>query len=361
MRSLSERVAETLTWSEARTGDRAVAAALAAARAADESVLATLRDADLVVWTGAGSSYYLALAAAWTQREETGQAAVAAPLSELLLRPRGIIGDGDRRRQALVVVSRSGSTSEAVAVADRYGGLGHPTVALTCRPNSPLAAVTGSVVVSPEGDERAVVMTRSFTSMLALALRVVARIAPDPALGRDLDDLPVRWAEAKAALPTAWRLADPPPRRVVALGGGAAAGITEELCLKLTEASRITAQAWHPLEFRHGPLSVCEPGVVVLAFPGGPGATDELEVVTEAVELGSSAWVLGPGAVEWAAARDRGRGRLATSDIGTGLHHAARLPLLMLPIQAFALGVAIARGADPDRPRHLSQVVLLEQ
>ena len=32
----------------------------------------------------------------------------------------------------------------------------------------------------------------------------------------------------------------------------------------------------------------------------------------------------------------------------------------MPPIQSLALAIAIARGCDPDAPRHLDQVVLLE-
>ena len=95
-----------------------VAAALEAARNATGEVAATLLDADQVVYAGAGSSYYLAQAAAWAHRELLGTAATAAPLSELILRPTGVIGAGPAASRPLVVISRSGSTSEAVAVAE---------------------------------------------------------------------------------------------------------------------------------------------------------------------------------------------------------------------------------------------------
>ena len=87
---------------------------------------------------------------------------VATPSSELLLRPSGVLGRGAARRQPVVVVSRSGSTSEAVQVVEGMGAAGHPTIAVTCRADSPLAALADRVLLSPAGDEQAIVMTRSF-------------------------------------------------------------------------------------------------------------------------------------------------------------------------------------------------------
>ena len=47
--------------------------------------------------------------------------------------------------------------------------------------------------------------------------------------------------------------------------------------------------------------------------------------------------------------------------IGGGLHALARLPLLVHPAHALALSLALTRGRDPDAPRHLGQVVILER
>jgi fructoselysine-6-P-deglycase FrlB-like protein len=46
--------------------------------------------------------------------------------------------------------------------------------------------------------------------------------------------------------------------------------------------------------------------------------------------------------------------------VGSGLHPWARLPLLVYPAHALALTLALARGRDPDAPRHLGQVVILD-
>src|SRR6185312_13626979 len=270
------------------------------------------------------------------------RAFVAAPLSEILLRPSGVLLGGDPATEAVVVISRSGSTSEAVAVADRVRELGHPTLAVTCRAGSPLAGRTDVTLVSPAGDEEAIVMTRSFASMLALLIGVVAAVGGDGALEADLGRAAGCWAEAVAA--TGRRLGETDWKRVVVLGGGAAFGIAAEWGLKLTETSQVATSTYEPLEFRHGPISVCEAGTLVVGLVGGAGASEEVRVLEEAAGFGADTWVLARDAEE-------ARGAPGTvSLIGGGLHPSARLPLLLHPAHALALSLALTRGCDPDAP-----------
>ena len=116
-------------------------------------------------------------------------------------------------------------------------------------------------------------MTRSFASMLALLLGVVARVgARRVGSRRTWHALPDRWEEAVAAAAVGRRLGATDWSRVVVLGGGPAFGIAAEWGLKLTETSQVPTNAYEPLEFRHGPISVCEPGMLVVGLVGGAGA-----------------------------------------------------------------------------------------
>jgi glucosamine--fructose-6-phosphate aminotransferase (isomerizing) len=333
----------------------AIAAALDAARLASGAGHETLTAAERIVMTGAGSSYYLAQVAAAVARATSRRPWTAAPLSELILRPDGVLTrDGvEAATEPVVIISRSGSTSEAVDVAERMRAAGHPTIAITCRADSPLALLADVTLVSPAGDESAIVMTRSFASMLALLLRVVAGIAGDEALMADLDRSPTRWSEAVAAAAVGRRLGMTDWKRVVILGGGPALGIAAEWGLKLTETSQVSTSAFEPLEFRHGPISVCEPGTLVVGLVGGPGAAKEVAVVEEAARLGCTTWLLATDEAKSAGSTGQ------VSLIGAGLHPAARLPLLVHPGHALALSLALTRGCDPDVPRHLGQVVIL--
>ncbi len=343
-----------LTWRESSTSGTAIAAALEAARRRPGRVIETLRAADQVVITGAGSSYYLGQTAAAVAREATGRPYLAAPLSEFILRPRGVLAAGDPARQPVVVISRSGSTSEAVAVAGQMRSAGHPVIAVTCRGASPLAAAADLAVVTSVGDEEAIVMTRSFASMLALLLRIVADVAGDGELAGDLDRSPAGWSDSVAAANLGLRLGATDRHRVVILGGGPALGVAAEWGLKLTEASQMAAIAYEPLEFRHGPISVCEPGVLVVGLLGGSPAAEEGRVLAEAGELGAETWTLAREASEAAGLPGH------VSLIGAGLHPAARLPLLLHPAHALALSLALTRGRNPDAPRHLRQVVTFD-
>jgi glucosamine--fructose-6-phosphate aminotransferase (isomerizing) len=220
---------------------------------------------------------------------------------------------------------------------------GHPTIAVTGHPGSPMAAAADEVLHAPLAAERAIVMTRSFLAMSTLLMRVAGRLAPDPAFARDLDALPGAWPTTGPAVEHALGLAATNPSRVVVLGGGPAAGVADEAVLKLTETSQVPANAWEPWEFRHGPISVSEPGMLVVGILGGRAADAEGRVLTESAALGAATWALGP------------------DGPGAGLGPIARLPLQLVPLQALALALAVRRGRDPERPRHLGQVVVLDE
>lgn len=344
---------DLVTWRESSTTGEAIAAALEANGPALAAAQGILGPAERIVVTGAGSSYYLAQAVAAVARAALGRAVIAVPLSELILRPDGVLATSGGRSAPVIIISRSGSTSEAVSVAERMRAAGHPTVAVTCRAGSPLAHLANVTLVSPAGDEAAIVMTRSFASMLAILLQVVAGTAGDRGLAADLGRLAERWGEATAAATQGRALGASDWSRIVILGGGPAMGIALEWALKLTETSQVATNAFEPLEFRHGPISVCEPGVLVVGLVGGPGAAEEVAVVAEAGRLGAATWLI---------ARDEEEARGTAGDvslIGGGLHPAARLPLLLHPGHALALSLALTRGRDPDAPRHLGQVVIL--
>ena len=343
-------------WRESSTSGAAIADGLEAARSspAAASARSMLAAAERVVVTGAGSSYFLAQSASAAAREATRRPFVAVPLSELILRPGGVLLDGRAAAQPVIVISRSGSTSEAVTVIERMRALGHPTIAVTCRAASPITSIADATLVSVSGDEQAIVMTRSFASMLALLIRLIADVAADEGLAADLDLLPERWTDSVVAARIGRRLGGTNWSRIVILGGGVATGIAAEWGLKLTETSQVPTLVCEPLEFRHGPISVCEPGMLVVGLLGGPGASDELRVVAESADLGASTWVLTQEPPEPAVPDG------LVSLVGGGLRAAARLPLLLHPAHALAFSLAATRGENPDVPRHLGQVVIID-
>ena len=338
---IRERVAATTAWREASTGGEAIAAALNVARSAPQEVIDRLDGATRIVITGAGSSLYISQVSAYSMRAHANLAAEAQPLSEVLLRPGAVFAGGSLADQPLIVVSRSGSTTEALEVLKAARERGQYTIAVTCRPHAPMAELADTTLAVPEGDEQAIVMTRSFASQTALLMRLGARLG-DHAFAADLDAMPAHWPSLAPFIETAFELAATNPSRLVVLGGGAAFGLANEAVLKATETSQVPASAFHPLEFRHGPMSVCEPGMIVVGILGGEAEVDERRVLEESAALGATTLTLGP------------------EGPGADLEEMARLPLVLHVLQALALGIAVRRGFDPETPRHLEQVVVID-
>ncbi len=232
------RVEATTGWREASTGGVAIAAALEVARSASQDILDRLDGAARIVITGAGSSLYIAQVAAFSMRARADLAAEAQPLSEVLLRPDAVFAGAALADQPLIVVSRSGSTTEALDVIKAARERGQYTIAITCRPEAPMAGLADTTLAVPEGDEKAIVMTRSFAAQTALLMRLGARLG-EASFAADLDAVPSRWGSLVPWIEQAFELAATDPSRLVVLGGGAAFGLANEAVLKATETGQV--------------------------------------------------------------------------------------------------------------------------
>src|SRR5439155_26275337 len=116
------------TWREIQSQPEAWAAALdlLRAHASELRALAHAGRYDSVIFTGCGSPYYLALAAAATFQELTGRPARGVPASETWLNPRSSLPDGGR--SLLVTLSRSGETTETLRTVEAFRDSGRGAV-----------------------------------------------------------------------------------------------------------------------------------------------------------------------------------------------------------------------------------------
>ncbi len=252
---------------------------------------------------GCGSSLNVARCYA-ALREAAGQGETDAfPASEV---------SATRHYDRMVYVSRTGTTTE-VLDALRRAPAGVATTAVAAEPGSPLVREAGAVVLLDFSAERSVVSSRFITSSIVL-LRAH--------LGEDLRALPDAAAR-ELARPLPPGLAD--HREFTFLGRGWAAAVAAEAALKLREASRTWAESYPALEYRHGPISVSDPGTVVWALGEVPSSLLADARRTGAIVIASDA------------------------DPLIGLVGAQRL----------AAELAVRKHIDPDQPRALSRSVIL--
>lgn len=219
-----------------------------------------------------------------------------------------------RSYDVLVAITRSGTTSEVTRVLERSAA--KRTVALTAVVDTPVGAAAGAAIDLAFADEASVVQTRFATTALAL-LR--AQIERDAVLAA-ADDAQRALAQPLPLDPGAveqWSF----------LGLGWTVGLAHEAALKLREAAQAWAESYNAFEYRHGPISIAAPGRVVWSMSALDAAIAE--------QIGSTGATL----------------------VVPELDPMASLVLA----QRAMLGIAEARGLNPDTPRNLTRSVVLSE
>ena len=257
-------------------------------------------------------------------------------------------------RDALVIgISQSGASPDIVAVIAEARAQGAPTIAITNEPDSALAAAADRTIALGAGPERAIAATKTYTAeLLAIAL-LSAALTDDPADRAAVAALPDTLARVLDLEPDIERIArdQAATTRALVIARGFEYATAREWALKLKELSRVFADPYSAADFQHGPLTLVEPGVPVLAVvrSGAPGVDlvallgrlrdelgGELMVVSDDDPALDLAQVAGPPPVR----HPRWLGPIVS----------------IVPGQLHALHLTRARGLDPERPRNLSKV-----
>jgi glucosamine--fructose-6-phosphate aminotransferase (isomerizing) len=309
------------------------------------------------LFVGCGSSYYIALSAAAAWSSITGMRARAIPASELLLFSEIVLAGSEDL--AAVVISRSGRTSEAVRAAqvlEREKKI--RVLAVTGTPDQPLEQIATATLPLLPCDEQSTVMTRSFTSMLIGLQYLAACEANNSALLNTFSKLPGVAQKAMDGLHP--RIRDFAGSRqfadYVCLGQGPLYGLACETALKVNEMSVSYAQTFHTLEFRHGPKSIVGPETLVMFLLSERGYDAECEVLQEVKGLGGTTLTI--------TNRADMRARAASDfliEFDIELPELVRLAPHVFAGQLTGLYTGLKKGLNPDNPRHLSRVVVLDE
>jgi glucosamine--fructose-6-phosphate aminotransferase (isomerizing) len=353
-----KQFAETHTWNEILSQASVWQSVLDQARESTvlEKILAASSNKRKWFFVGCGTSFYLAEAAALSWTLLTGQPAQAIPASEVLLVPK-LLQAGGTDAQA-VVVSRSGRTSEALRAAKVLRQeLRISTVGITCAQNSELERACDASIVLRAADEQSTVMTRSFTSMLLSLQVLAARRAGNPQFIDTLRAMAEQFAprirslaaeiEAFAAK---YAFAD-----YVFLGQGAFHGIAREAALKIMEMSCSYSQFFHTLEFRHGPKAIVSPATCLTFFLSDTAQIAESQVLSEMKELGGVILAICNRASE-----NIRRASALVIEFDVPGNELALLAPCIVPCQLLGFFAGLRKGLNPDEPKNLTRVVLLD-
>lgn len=258
-----------------------------------------------IALVGCGTSFYVAEAvAAWREESGLGESDAFAASEMPTL----------RNYDAVVVISRSGTTTEVLRVVQALSSR-LEVLAITGSESNPIGEAATSHIPLPFAEEEAVVQTRFATSVMALWRAH---------LGHDV---------LRVAGLAEERLSSVLPPNIAAfeqfvfLGQGAAVGLANEAALKFREAALAWTESYPSMELRHGPISLLEEHSLVWALSELPeGLAEEIE------------------------------------DSGA---HLERFPVSGDPLAELvrvhqgAIAIATAKGIDPSRPRRLARSIVL--
>lgn len=306
---------------------------------------------DGVLVTGCGSTYYLALTGAALIQQFAGITAQAYPASEIALLPERIFVPN--RKYLLIAVSRSGETTETIAAVRTFRKhTQNPVIAVTCAGESALAASADLTFAVNAAQETSVAQTRSFNSMLIIIQAASAMLGGAASLDA-LDALESLLAEIFEQHHTLVRQIgeDPQFERFYFLGSGTLYGIASEAMLKMKEMSLSYSEAFHFLEFRHGPMSMVNDRTLVVGLLSDEAFQQELSVLMDMHQRGARILALSEG--QFASALTY------NVSLQSGLPNWVR-PVLYLPLlQLMAYYRALSRNQDPDHPANLEFVISL--
>ncbi|MCC3270890.1 SIS domain-containing protein [Arthrobacter gengyunqii] len=250
---------------------------------------------------GCGTSWFIAMSYA-VLRESAGHGLTDAFAGSEYPSSR----DYDR----VIAISRSGTTTEIINLLRDLEST--PTTLITAVADSPAAALASETIAMPFADEQSVVQTRFATSVLTV-LRVH--------LGGDVQSL-ITEVQAALEIPVDDLLtAD----QCTFVGRGFAVGLSFEAALKTREAAQFWSESYPAMDYRHGPISIAEPGRLVWSLGEPPAG------LAEEVSATGARFV----------------------------HHDLDPQAALVVAQRFAVGLAKSRGLDPDHPRSLTRSVVL--
>lgn len=318
-----------------------------------QTKIANIEKAPYVV-LGCGSTHYLAMHTASILRRN-GIFAIHAPSSDLVYFPLNQYPKGFH----LIPISRSGTTTETIWAINRYKQVFSEgrIISITCEESTPMTLASDINLIATDAIERSVAQTRSFTSMMLLSQVLAGLLSGNKEIITNQKKLPeVLRKLVTSSKPLIEKLGrDLSIERIFFLGDGPLYGIACEAMLKAKEMSCSWVEAYHALEFRHGPMSLVTDKTLVVGLISDSACEAELKVLRDMKKLGAHTLAL---VEDIEKINQTGIDNLI--ELNSGLNEVERTAAYLPLLQWFAYYRSLAKGLDPDNPVNLSKVVYLE-
>jgi glucosamine--fructose-6-phosphate aminotransferase (isomerizing) len=273
-------------------------------------------------------------------------------------------------RNLVVSVSQSGETMDTLMAVKHAKELGALTLSICNTQGATIPRESDAVLYTHAGPEVAVASTKAFLAQITAAYLLGLYLAQlrggtyaDDAKSvmTELREMPDKIQQVLDRMDRVVEMANfmADTRSVLFLGRHVGYPIALEGALKLKEIAYIHAEGFAAGELKHGPIALIEPGQPVFVIVPSPDAPHELhkKVVSNIQEIRAR------GARTLVIAHD------GDEDVEPFASEIIRVPqcspmlaplLTVVPLQVFALHLAMAKGLDADQPRNLAKSVTVE-
>lgn len=317
-----------------------------------DEICALLGKAKSLIVIGCGSSFSLAKSTAMQFSQYCGLPAYPLPAGDML------VNFGEYQRMisdaAILVVSRSGSTSEVVRAAARCKQeYGCPVISICARDEAPIEQVADLNIRIPWAFDEAVCQTRTVSNLYVAGLLTAAIVAGREDIIRALQGVPcAAKAFAGPVEALAKEFGGMDWTKAVVLADGAAAGLAEEGALAFKEICRRDSNHYHLLDVRHGPMVQIDDNTLVIAMVSRGDFGLQADLIHDIAERTKDLLVCGAEQnVENLGVRS-----LRLPSCG---EDAVEAVFMLYCIQLITLYHALGRGVDPDKPDGLDPWIKL--
>jgi glutamine---fructose-6-phosphate transaminase (isomerizing) len=268
----------------------------------------------------------------------------------------------------IVAISQSGETMDTL-MATRYAKeQGAKVMAICNTQGATLARESDAVVYTHAGPEVAVASTKALTAQMTAVYLLALFLATGrksmtaselSELGKELLKLPAKVTEVLSSLEQvsalAMKMAN--AKTVLFLGRNVGFPVAMEGALKLKELAYIHAEGFAAGELKHGPIALIEqdqPVIVILPSPKDPLHPKVISNIQEIKARGATVIAIAEGG-------DKEASKHAENVWFVPATNWLMAPVLtVIPLQAFAMELANAKGLDVDQPRNLAKSVTVE-
>ena len=326
-----------------------------------EPIAARLDQIERVELIACGTANYASAVGAYLIQQWTGFPARNTVGSEFRYSPPPL-----DERTLVIAVTQSGETADTLAPARLARERGCPVIAITNTVGSAITRESDAVLFLQAGPEIAVVATKTFVTQVTTLVLLAAALAKRR--GMLSADFEARLVDELRALPEkverALVLAEPAKalarryvnsRGFMFVGRGIGFPVALEGALKLKEVSYVHAEGYAAGELKHGPISLLDAEVPLVAIATRSAIQEKL--ISNVMEgRARDARVLAVGTEGDHALTEYADDVLWVPETMEELSPV----LAIIPLQLFAYHTAVARGTDVDQPRNLAKSVTVE-